>query len=243
MKKREFFVEDYKKLSKYLQKKSLTCKLYRYKDKNSYMYEFQSFSAVLEEYKTYKKLVVFAKKEVILDKNINRLIEVTDDKRYSNEYIELFGLPSSYEFDEKKVFEKCDKARLSRLDLHFKDGMSSGSVFKVILYRLNQIFTLQYALFLQKELEYESLEKSHAQLVSALKMSKKIFDKKIVKQIQNDAEDLYMLINHQETFERYVLNLQMFIYEKDFYNSKLAKKPIYFYDKKDELYKLIEGNI
>ena len=237
--KREFLVKD-KKVQDYLQKNSLTCKLYRYKDKNSYMYEFNDFSYVLEEYKSFKKLVLISENEVILDEEILSLEELTNDKRYSKEYLELFGNPKNYEFDEKKIFEKCDYSGLTRLDLHFKDGMSSSTVFKVVLYRLNQIFTLEYAQYLKKEIEYEVLEKTHNKLTKALKYSKKIFDKQIIKQIKTDFEDLYMLLNHQDTFERYVLNFQMFIHEKSFYNADEANKPIYFFSKKEKLFKLIK---
>ena len=237
--KREFLVENHKDLNKYLQKNSLTCKLYRYNNKNSYMYEFKDCSYVLEEYKKFKKLVVISDKDVLLDETILLLKEITEDKRYSKEYLALFGNPKSYEFDEKQVFEKCDSAGLTRLDLHFKMGMSSSSVFRVILYRLNQIFTLEYAHYLKKTTEYENLENCHSKLLKALKLSKNFFDKEVIKSIKNDFEDLYMLLNHQDTFERYVLNFQMFIHEKSFYNSDNADKPIYFSDKKEKLFKLI----
>ncbi len=237
--KREFLVENYKKLSKYLQKNSLTCKLYKYKDKNSYMYEFNNYSYVLEEYKSFKKLILISKKDIVLVPIVKQLQEITDDKRYSKEYIELFGDPKGYDFDEEKVFQKCDDAGLERLDLHFKMGMNSAKIFRVVFYRLNQIFTLKYAKYIKKEIEYEALEKSHKKLLSALKLSKKVFDKEIIKSLQDDFEDLYMLLNHQETFERYVLNFQMFIYEKSFYNANKAGKPIYFFDKKEKLFSLL----
>ena len=235
--KREFLVENQKNLNSYLQKNSLTCKLYKYKDKNSYMYEFDDFSYVLEEHKSFKKLVLISEKDVALDEVVSNLQEITDDIRYSKEYLKLFGNPKSYDFDEKKIFEKCDNAGLSRLDLHFKDGMSSAKVFRVVLYRLNQIFTLQYAM--KKEIEYAKLEKSHKKLLKALKLSKNIFDKETISKIITDFEDLYMLLNHQETFEKYVLNFQMFINEKSFYDTKEGENPIGFFDKKDKLLKLI----
>jgi len=233
--KREFLVEN-QDVQDYLQKNSLTCKLYKYKDKNSYMYEFSNCSYVLEEYKNFKKLVLVSKDDVSLDEVIKNLHEITEDKRYSKEYLKRFGNPKSYDFDEKRVFQKCDDAGLSRLDLHFKDGMSSAKVFRVILYRLNQVFTLEYAM--KKEIEYEKLEKTHKKLLKALKLSKSIFEKEIVEKIIDDFEDLYMLLNHQETFERYVINFQMFIHEKSFYNTKEADNPIGFFEKKDKIFKL-----
>ena len=236
--KREFLVVD-NKVQDYLQKNSLTCKLYKYKDKNSYMYEFKDFSYVLEEYKGFKKLVLVSENDVVLDEVIENLEELTDDERYSKEYLDLFGNPKNYEFDENKIFEKCDNAGLTRLDLHFKDGMSSAKVFRVVLYRLNQIFTLEYEKYMKKEIEYDVLEMTHKRVLKALKLSKKVFLKEITEQIKADFEDLYMLLNHQDTFERYVLNFQMFIYEKSFYNTEESDKPIGFFDKKEKLLKLI----
>jgi len=235
MYKREFLVEG-RDVQDYLQKNSFACKLYKYKDKNSYMYEFPNFSYVLEEYKSFKKLIYISKDNMVLDETVENLQEITNDKRYTKEYIKLFGEPKSYKFDEEKVFNKCDSAGLSRLDLHFKDGMSSAKVFRVILYRLNQVFTLQYAM--KKDIEYEKLEKTHKKLLKALKLSKTVFDKEILDKIIDDFEDLYMLMNHQDTYERFVLNFQMFIYEKNFYNSTNANSPIGFYDKKVKLLKL-----
>jgi len=236
--KREFLVEN-NDVQDYLQKSSLTCKLYKYKDKNSYMYEFDGFSYVLEEYKSFKKLVLISEESVVLDETVEKLNEITDDKRYSKEYLNLFGDPKSNEFDEKRVFEKCDNAGLFRLDLHFKDGMSSSKVFRIILYRLNQIFTLEYEKYIKKEIDYEVLETSHQKLLKALKFSKKFFYTETIEQLKGDCEDLYMLLNHQDTFERYVLNFQMFIHEKSFYNTNDAEKPIHFFDKKEKLFKLI----
>jgi len=236
--KREFLVID-NNVQNYLQKNSLTCKLYKYKDKNSYKYEFKDFSYVLEEYKSFKKLVLVSENEVILDEVIANLEEITDNKRYSKEYLDLFGNPKNYEFDENKIFEKCDSAGLARLDLHFKDGMSSAKVFRVVLYRLNQIFTLEYEKYMKKEIEYDVLEMTHKRVLKALKLSKKVFVQEITEQIKADFEDLYMLLNHQDTFERYVLNFQMFIYEKSFYNIEESDRPIGFFEKKEKLLKLI----
>jgi len=234
--KREFLVENQSNLNIYLQKNSLSCKLYRYKDKNSYVYKFEDYVLVLEEYKDFCKLVLISKEDISLEDPIKSLKEITEDKRYSKEYIEIFGSPKSYEFDENKVFEKCDNTGLLKLALHFKMGMSSAKVFRVILYRLNQVFTLQYAM--KKDLDYAKLESTHKKLLKVLKLSKNVFDKEIISKIIDDFEDLYMLLNHQDTYERFVLNFQMFIHEKSFYNLADADDPIGLYEKKDKLLKL-----
>jgi hypothetical protein len=152
----------------------------------------------------------------------------------------MFGNPKKYEFDEEKIFKKCDEAGTSRVDLHFKMGMSSAKVFRVVLYRLNQIFTINYDLYLKSEIDYDILEESHKKLFEALGLSRKIYDKKVVKHLKEDLEDLYMLLNHQDTFDRFVLNFQVFIYEKSFYNSHKVDEPIHFFDKKEKLFKLIK---
>jgi len=240
--KREFLVQDSRKLHEYLHENSLTCKLYKYEDKNSYMYDSKDYTYVLEEYKkplNLDILVIIFKEEIILDETTRLLKEVTGDIRYSKDYLILFGNPKNYEFDEKRVFEKCEKAGISRLDLHFKMEMSSTKVFRVVLYRLNQLFILEYEMYIKQDIEYEDLEKSHKKLIKALNLSKKLFDKKIIKQILNDAEDLYMLLNHQETFEKYVLNFQMFVYEDNFYVKENTFKPIHFFNKKEKLFELL----
>ena len=237
--KKEFLLTG-KEAHVYLQNKSLSCTLYKYQDKNSYMYKFENFSYILEEYKSFKKLVFLSSKEVSLNPAISKLREITDDKKYSKNFLKLFGEPKSYEFDEKDIFDRCDTIGLSRLDLHFKDGMSSAQVFRVILYRLNQVFILEYDRYMKKEIEYKLLERVHMKLLKALKYSKIFFDRKIRKQIKDDIDDLYMLLNHKKTFQRYVLNFQVFIYEKSFYNSLKANKPIYFFEKKEKLFELLK---
>ena len=69
--KREFLANN--KIKNYLQKNSLYSKLYKYKDKNSYMYKLDNFDVILEEYKKpldwLKKVIVLSKEE-ITDKNL-----------------------------------------------------------------------------------------------------------------------------------------------------------------------------
>ncbi len=237
--KKEFLVTDFSGISRYLHKNSTSCTLYKYKDKNSYKYDFDEYTFVLEEYKTFNKLILISRDEVVLDEKILNLQEVSDDRRYSKEYIKLFGNPKDYEFDEKKVFQRCDEVGLSKLNLHFKMGMECSKVFRVILYRLNQLFLLEYAQYMKKKISYDELENRHKQLLEGVKLSKKVFYKNIIKKILEDLEDIYMLLNDQETFDRYVLNFQMFIHEKNFYNKKDVDEPIYFFEKKEELLGLL----
>jgi len=217
--KRTFLVNKRKDIEKYLRKNSLTCKLYKYKDKNSNMYEFPDFSCVLEEYKKpyggFIFLVVISNKDVLLDKKIRNLKEITDDERYSREYLRLFGNPRNYEFDIKKVFTKCDSIGLNKIDLNFEMGMSISKVFRVILYRLSQFY-------FEDTTETEKLKKAY-------KLAKKVFDKSI---IENLLESI-------EKPEVYALNFKAFIEEDSFFETELSKKPVYFFEKKEKIFELV----
>ncbi|WP_024954813.1 hypothetical protein [Sulfurospirillum arcachonense] len=245
--KREFLVHKCKELHEYLQEKSNSCTLYKYADKNSYKYEFEDRIYVLEQYKNslsnLNKLILIAKEKVSIDKKIQKLQEITDDKRYQSKYLKLFGNPKNYDFDVSLVLKKCDAVGLSRLDLHFHIGMSCSKVFRVLLYRLNQIFILQYEAYRKNDIdtEYKDLEKTHTKLCSILKLAYEVFDEKIIKCIEKDFENLDSLLDYQETYERYVLNFQTFVHEESFYDTMLAQEAIYFFNKKEKVFKLAKS--
>lgn len=202
----------------YLTKNSLTCKLYKYADKNSYMYEFEKFSCVLEEYKKPLEglvlLVVIGPQE--LDEPIKSLQEVSDDKRYSKDYLTLFGKPESYEFDENKVFAKCDSVGLDKMNLHFMQGMTMSKVFRVVLYRLSQFY-------------FEDSSKTK-KLKKAYKLAQEVFEQSIIEN----------LIESLDEPQIYALNFKAFIQETDFFATDFSKKPIYFFDKKEKLFELVK---
>jgi len=214
--KRIFLVTN--DIHQYLTKNSLTCKLYKYADKNSYMYEFEKFSCVLEEYKKPLEglvlLVVIGPQE--LDEPIKSLQEVSDDKRYSKEYLTLFGTPESYEFDEKKVFVKCDSVGLNKMNLHFMQGMTMSKVFRVILYRLSQFY-------------FEDSSKTK-KLKKAYKLANKVFENRIIDNLIENLDDPQL----------YALNFKAFIQEANFFETDFSKKPIYFFDKKEKLFDLVK---
>jgi len=217
--KRIFLVTN--DIHQYLTKNSLTCKLYKYADKNSYMYEYKEFTCVLEEYKNPLEglvlIVVIVPQELELDEPIKSLQEVSDDKRYSKEYLTLFGTPESYEFDEKKVFVKCDSVGLNKMNLHFMQGMTMSKVFRVILYRLSQFY-------------FEDFSKTK-KLKKAYKLANEVFEHKIIDTLRENLEDS----------EIYALNFKAFIQETDFFETDFSKKPIYFFDKKEKLFDLVKG--
>jgi len=233
--KRKFLVKNCESVKDYLEDGSHSFKLYKYPDKNSLVYNFEDYIYVLEEYKKpflgLCILVLISSKKIEL---FEPLEEITDDKSYKKEYLKLFGNPASYDFNPKDVFRKCDSVGLTRLDLHFSAGMSSLKVFRVLLYRLNQIFSLQYKNFVNNNSGFDILQDSYKRLKTMLRFSKGIFDKKTVKILQKDFDDLYMLLNHKSMMDRYKLNFELFIQEdSQFYWNKDKEMPIYFFiDKK-----------
>lgn len=219
--KRIFLVHKTKDIEKYLTKNSLTCKLYKYEDKNSYMYEFQDFSCVFEEYKKPNKglliLVVISEKELVLDQQIEKLQEITQDERYSKEYLKLFGNPKNYEFDIKKVFEKCDSAGLEKMDFNFEMGMSVSTVFRIVLYRLSQFY-------------FEDATKVK-KLKKAYKLAKKVFDEDVIENLVDSLDEP----------EIYALNFKAFIEEDDFFQTNKSKQAVYFFEKKNKLFNLVKA--
>lgn len=235
--KREFLAD--KQIKEYLQKNSLYSKLYKYKEKNSYMYKFGNFDVIVEEYKKpldwFKKVVVLSKKEID-DEKILALEEVTDDKRYKKEFLNLFGNPKKYEFDVEKVFTRLDSIKSEKISLNLSEAMWSDVVFRVVLYRLNQLFLLSYKKYLTGDIKYKKLQKLHKKLLKYLKLSKKIFEKDIVEKLIKDCEDFSKLLDCKESFDKFELNFQTFIHEDEFFVAK--KIPLYYFSKKDKLLKL-----
>ena len=217
--KRIFLVNNIKDIQTYLTENSLTCKLYKYKEKNSYAYEFFEYTCVLEEYKKSLDglvlLVVISNKEISLDEKIQNLLEVTDDAKYSKEYLTLFGNPKNYEFDIEKVFERCDSIGLDKMDLNFEMGMSVSKVFRVILYRLSQFY-------------FENPTKTK-KLKKAYKLAKRVFDKSAIENLEDSLDEP----------EIYALNFKAFIEENNFFETELSKKPVYFFEKKEKLFALV----
>lgn len=203
---------------KYLSENSSTCKRYKYKDKNSYMYEFDGYSCVLEEYKEKLAglvlLVVLSENDIVLDDFLSELVEITDDVKYTKKYLNLFGNPQSYEFDIQKVLDKFDRIGLVKMDLNFPMGVSTSKVFKIILYRLNQ--------FYKSDQQVKKLKKAY-------KLAKKVFDKEIIENLLKTIDDV----------DTYDLNFKAFIQETSFYETKLSQQAIYFFDKKKKLFDLI----
>jgi len=218
--KRVFLVDKTQDINTYLTKNSLTCKLYKYSEKNSYMYEFSDFTCVYEEYKKPNQglhiLVVIFEKEIALDEKIKNLQDITADERYSKESLKLFGNPKNYEFDVKKVFAKCDSIGLEKMDLHFEMGMSVSKVFKVILYRLSQFY-------------FADTTKTK-KLKKAYKLAKKVFDASVIENLVDSLSEP----------EIYTLNFKAFIEEEVFFETDLSKQAVYFFEKKQKLFDLVK---
>jgi hypothetical protein len=239
--KREFLAND--EIIKYLNKNSLYKKLYKYKNKNSYMYKFDNFEAILEEYKPpfeWLKKVVVVSGDEIKDKNILALEEISKDKRYKKEFLKAFGNPKHYEFDIKKVFKRLDKVGLDKITLNLHEAMMTHMAFKIALYRYHQIFLLSYHKYLIQKIKYNKLQKSHKKFLKILKLSKKVFDKQIIKTLVNDFKDFSFLLDDKKVFDRFELNFQTFIDEDSFYVK--SEIPLYYFKKKEKFLKFIQTN-
>jgi hypothetical protein len=244
---RKFLVGLCEPIKEYLQSGSQAVKVFEYAAKTSFFYDFQDRIYVLEEYKKpllgLNILVLISQKDAQLDEKIQNLHDITADVRYTKEYLKFFGNPSNYDFEVNEVFKKCDNAGLSRLDLHFLAGMDQFNVFRVLLYRLNQIFTLRYSECEKDNSTFDLLQDSHKRLKNILKLSKGIFDKKIVNLLTKDMSDLYLLLNHHDKMERYLLNFMLFIKEdSSFFESKKDKTVLYFFIKKSFKKMITEAN-
>lgn len=234
---RKFLVGVCEPVKTHLQSGSKAVKVFEYVAKTSFFYDFQDRIYVLEEYKKpllgLNILVLISQKDAQLDEKLEKLQDITADVRYTKEYLKFFGNPLNYDFEVNEVFQKCDNAGLSRLDLHFLAGMNKFNVFRVLLYRLNQIFTLRYAECEKDNSTFDLLQDSHQRLKNILKLSKGVFDKKIVNVLTKDMSDLYLLLNHHDKMERYLLNFMLFIKEdSSFFELKKDETILYFFIKK-----------
>lgn len=242
---RKFLVSLREPIKKYLQSASRSVKVFEYAAKSSFVYDLKDRIYVLEEYKKpllgLNILVLISKKDVMLDEKIQKLQEISSDIRYSKEQLKRFGNPSDYDFEVSEVLKKCDSVALAPLDLHFLAGMNTINVFRVLLYRLNQLFTLRYEEFEQDNSKFYFLQDAHIRLKNILKLSKGVFDKKIINLLKKDVDNLYLLVNHHDKMERYLLNFTLFIHEdSSFYELKKADIAICFFIKK-KLKNMIEA--
>lgn len=203
--------------------------------KDASVYSFAKEVYVLEEYKKNLRglaILVFlsANENPKLLQAFEHLVDITEDKRYDKEYLKLFGNPKKYDFDLQEVYKKCDDIGLERLDLHFKQGMSSGKVFKVLLYRLSQSFHLEVQAYFKDDTRYERVREALAKLVFAFEISQELFHKKSIKRFLKNLQSLYLLLNHKDKMDRYLFDFEAFIHDSSgFYESKKANEPIFFY--------------
>ncbi len=233
--KNKLLVTDIDSIKTLLEKESVSSELYHHSMKDSTVYNFEHDAYVLEEYKKNLaglNILVFlsTQESAKLKEEFSSFVDVKEELSYSKEYLKLFGNPKRYEFELNDVFKKCDSVGLTRMDLHFQGGMSSEKVFRVLLYRLNQIFSIYFQEYLEYQKDYELLLNSLKKLQMALHIAKALFSKRVIKTLLKDLQDMYMLINHFDKFEMYLFNFEAFIQDtENFYTHKKSHKPIYFF--------------
>ncbi len=241
MTKREFLADE--EIKRYLEENSTTKQVFNYSAKNSIVYDLKNHEAILEEYKKplkwFKKLVVVSATK-IEDKNILSLEEITDDVRYKEKFLKLFGDPKKYEFDPKEVFKRLKSIKDGKVSLNLSEAMWTDLVFRVLLFRLKQIFMMEIEEYLNFHIKYKRLEKHHKKLLKCIKLSKSVFDDEIVEKIIKSAEDFSNLLDSDEDLERFFMDLDQLIFEDNFYLKK--RIPLYYFKKKDKLLKLSYSN-
>lgn len=127
------------------------------------------------------------------------VLDVSDDKRYKRRYLELFGLPQSYDFDIDEVFNRLDKLEGHRFELSFHGGMSSQKVLKVLLYDAS--IGLEHAtkkLLADSPNARELLLQSVQVLSDVLHVAHTVFDPITLKGLRERFEVLEMIVQEED---------------------------------------------
>ena len=127
------------------------------------------------------------------------VLDVSDDKRYKRRYLELFGLPQSYDFDMDEVFNRLDKLEGHSFELSFHGGMSTQKVLKVLLYDAS--IALEHAtkkLITDTPNARELLLQSVQALREVLHVAHNVFDPITLKGLWERFEVLEMIIKEEE---------------------------------------------
>lgn len=175
------------------------------------------------------------------DAALHLLREVTNDRRYKNRWVKLFGFPEEYDFDEQTVFAKCDKLVDVSMDFSLMGGMSAQKVFKVLLY--HETLRLKSAVQALLDDEGDALKKTYRHLkriAMFLKIARFLFDTAMIDRLQNVVgiltckERTVLLDRMQSTaYQAFLWDIQTILTEKsDFFLQKKGNQPLLFFIKK-----------
>ncbi|MDD3463166.1 MAG: hypothetical protein PHW07_05940 [Sulfurospirillaceae bacterium] len=204
-----------------------------------YKKPFRGFATLEVEFTSLRLASTFC-----LDSKIEVLYDATEDERYKNKNLALFGLPSSYDFELEDVFKKCDTIGSKKLDFVFLGGMNTHKVLRILLYREVQFFEKYAIKFAQgkKKALVKILERVQ-NIKEILSLSKKVFDQRIVEccfgrfleiesyLIEKKGKRFIAFVGTKD-YEELLLDLKFFLSEYgNFYLSKEGNMPILFFVK------------
>lgn len=167
--------------------------------------------------------------------------DVSDDKRYKNRYLSLFGLPENYDFALLEVYKRCDTLGIKPFDFAFHSGMSTQKVLKVLLYREMQFLEHEVELLLEDDAKaVKHLCKRAENICYILTVSTVIFDPVLRERLLNaflplrshDRVLLLTFVQHQ-AYATLLLDMRFFLREQSgFYLLKKSEMPLLFFVKK-----------
>nr|WP_316721684.1 hypothetical protein [Sulfurospirillum sp. 'SP'] len=167
--------------------------------------------------------------------------DVSDDKRYKNRYLSLFGLPQNYDFSLLEVYKRCDKLGTKPFDFAFSSGMSTQKVLKVLLYREMQFLEHEVELLLEDDAKaVKNLCKRAENICYLLMVSTVIFDPILRERLLNAffpfrCNDRVLLLKfvQQKAYTTLLLDMRFFLREQSgFYLLKKSEMPLLFFVKK-----------
>ena len=155
--------------------------------------------------------IEFETKEEALNFTLNPLFEnakeVTEDERYKNKNLSLFGSPS-LEFDTKEIFKSVEKS--PNLELNFPSYIDAYDGFRVLFYQI-------YLSILHHKKQYLETNDPHnlhqfrvglRKTRSLLQISKNLYNKEILKTILKGLKTTAKQTNAQRDFDVFIEYLE-----------------------------------
>lgn len=167
--------------------------------------------------------------------------EVSEDKRYKNRFLSLFGLPERYDFSLEEVFKRCDALKMHSFKFALRGGMSSQKVLKVLLYQ--QMKSLENAILELLEDEAKApkrLSLCARRSIALLELGSSLFDASLCGSLIEKLslftckERIFLLrFVHTEAYETFKMDMDFFLREQSgFYLLEKSDIPLLFLLKK-----------
>ena len=175
------------------------------------------------------------------DTRLHILKNVSDDKRYKNRYLTLFGLPLNYDFSLLDVFKKCEMIGIKELDFSFSHGMSTQKVLKVLLYRQVQFLEHEVALLLDDDAKaLKHLSKIAENIRYILGIGSVVFDSNLIQCLQkafepfvHDDREALLKFVQSPLYKTLLFDIRFFLHEQSgFYLLPHSEMPLIFFVKK-----------